>query len=43
MIFRLLGLRFQFRLKARNRRQHDGMWVFSPNRYRRAFAVVEGD
>jgi len=43
MIFRLLGLRVQFRLKAQNRRQHDGMWVFSPNRYRRAFEAGGGD
>lgn len=37
MIFRLLGLRFQFRLKARNAKHHRGMWVFSPNGYRRHF------
>lgn len=34
MIFRLLGLRWQFRLKARNVRRHSGMWVFTPNGYR---------
>ena len=34
MIFRLLGLRWTFKLKVRNRRQHSGMWVFSPNNYR---------
>jgi type IV secretion system protein VirB3 len=34
MIFRLLGLRFQFKLRARNVQDHDGMWVFSPNHYR---------
>ncbi len=34
MIFRLIGLRLQFKLKARNLQQHDGMWVFSPNHYR---------
>jgi len=35
MIFRLLGLRLQFRLKVRNIREHDGLWVFSPNPYRK--------
>jgi len=35
MIFRLMGLQLQFRLRARNIGQHDGMWVFSPNEYRR--------
>jgi type IV secretion system protein VirB3 len=34
MIFRLIGLRLQFKFKARNLQQHDGMWVFSPNHYR---------
>lgn len=34
MIFRLLGLRLQFKFKARNLQEHDGMWVFSPNHYR---------
>lgn len=34
MIFRLLGLRLQFKFKARNVQQHSGMWVFSPNHYR---------
>jgi type IV secretion system protein VirB3 len=34
MIFRLLGLRWQIRLRARNRRRHGGMWVFTPNDYR---------
>lgn len=34
MIFRLLGLRWQFKLKARNHQHHSGMWVFSPNIYR---------
>lgn len=34
MIFRLLGLRFQFRTRARNRPLHHGMWAFSPNGYR---------
>jgi type IV secretion system protein VirB3 len=34
MIFRLLGLRWQFKFKVRNRQQHSGMWVFSPNSYR---------
>ena len=34
MIFRLLGLRLQMRLKVRNLDRHDGMWVFTPNSYR---------
>ncbi|WP_036114751.1 MULTISPECIES: type IV secretion system protein VirB3 [Luteibacter] len=34
MIFRLLGLRLQFRTKIRNVQEHDGMWVFTPNNYR---------
>lgn len=34
MIFRLLGLRWQFKFKARNQHHHSGMWVFSQNTYR---------
>ena len=34
MIFRLLGLRLQFRTRVRNIRDNDGMWAFSPNLYR---------
>jgi type IV secretion system protein VirB3 len=34
MIFRLLGLRLQFRTRVKNLQQHDGMWVFTPNSYR---------
>ncbi len=34
MIFRLLGLRLQFRTRVRNLRENDGMWVFTPNSYR---------
>ncbi|MBB3227105.1 type IV secretion system protein VirB3 [Luteibacter sp. Sphag1AF] len=34
LIFRLLGLRLQFRTRVRNIQQHDGMWVFTPNSYR---------
>lgn len=34
MIFRLYGLNLQFKLRARNVREHGGMWVFSPNAYR---------
>jgi len=37
MIFRLLGLRWQFRTKVRNLRHHEGMWVFTPNSYRKRF------
>lgn len=34
MIFRLLGLNLQFKLRARNVKEHGGRWVFSPNAYR---------
>jgi type IV secretion system protein VirB3 len=34
MIFRLLGLRWRFKLLARNRSRHSGMWTFTPNAYR---------
>jgi hypothetical protein len=34
MIFRLLGLRLQFRTRVRNLQANDGMWVFTPNSYR---------
>lgn len=34
MVFRLLGLRLQVRARMRNVREHDGMWVCSPNLYR---------
>lgn len=34
MIFRLLGLRLQVRTRMRNVREHEGMWVCSPNLYR---------
>ena len=34
MIFRLLGLRLQFRTRVRNLPLHDGMWAFTPNSYR---------
>lgn len=34
MIFRLLGLRLQFRTRVRNLQQHDGMWLFTANSYR---------
>ncbi len=34
MIFRLLGLRLQFRTRARNLLLHHGMWTFTPNGYR---------
>ncbi|RZZ85701.1 type IV secretion system protein VirB3 [Pseudoxanthomonas winnipegensis] len=39
MIFRLLGLRLQFRLRVRNVREHGGLWVFSPNPYRKKSAA----
>ncbi len=35
MIFRLIGLKLRFRLRARNLKEHAGMWVFSPNAYRK--------
>lgn len=34
MVFRLMGLRLQFKLKVRNVPAHGGMWVFTPNHYR---------
>ena len=34
MIFRLLGLRWMFRVKARNVDRREGLWVFTPNAYR---------
>ena len=34
MIFRLIGLRLQFRVRVRNTALHGGMWVFTPNVYR---------
>lgn len=36
LIFRLLGLRLQFKSRVRNVQEHDGMWVFTPNNYRDA-------
>lgn len=35
MIFRMLGLRWQFRLRVRNVGYHDGTWVLTPNTYRK--------
>lgn len=43
MIFRLLGLRLQFRTKVRNVKEHGGMWVFSANRYRNDLQDEAGD
>lgn len=34
LIFRLLGLRLQYRTRVRNLRQNDGMWVFTPSIHR---------
>ena len=34
MIFRLLGLRLQFRTRVRNLGENDGMWVLTPNIHR---------
>ena len=35
MVFRLLGIRWLFRLRVRQRALHGGMWVFSPLEPRR--------
>ncbi len=42
MVFRLMGLRLQFKFRARNLQEHDGMWVFSPNEYRKKAPVDDG-
>jgi len=34
MVFRLIGLRLQFRARMRNLGQHGGTWVLTPNTYR---------
>ncbi|MGH8113757.1 MAG: type IV secretion system protein VirB3 [Rhodanobacteraceae bacterium] len=34
MVFRLIGLRWQFRARVRNLRENDGTWVFTPNVHR---------
>jgi type IV secretion system protein VirB3 len=34
LIFRLLFLRWMFKTKVRNLRQHENMWVLTPNNYR---------
>lgn len=31
MIFRLIGLRWQFRMRVRNVRENDGTWAFTAN------------
>ncbi len=38
MIFRLLGLRWQFKARARSSRRFPGAWSFSPAKYRRVDA-----
>ncbi|MEG2805034.1 VirB3 family type IV secretion system protein [Stenotrophomonas sp.] len=43
MIFRLLGLRLQFRSKVRNIKHHNGMWVFTPNSYRKSLEESSTD
>jgi len=35
MIFRMLGLRWMIRMRVRNLQRYSGMWVFSPNEYRK--------
>lgn len=42
MIFRLLGLHWSFRLKAREVRRHAGDWVFTANAYRERPAPGSG-
>jgi type IV secretion system protein VirB3 len=34
MIFRLLGLRWMFRLRARDVSRHGNVWIFTANSYR---------
>lgn len=34
LIFRLLGLRLQFRMRTRNLVENDGTWAFTANSYR---------
>lgn len=34
MVFRLIGLRWQFRARVRNVRENDGTWVFTANVHR---------
>lgn len=41
MIFRLLGLRLQFRTRVRNVHDNDGTWVFTPNIHRGQSRVNE--
>lgn len=43
MVFRLLGLRWGFRTKARNINHHNGMWVFTPNSYRKTLEPTTTD
>ena len=40
MIFRLLALRWQYRMRIRNRAHHQGMWVFSPDDRRTTVRVA---
>ncbi len=35
MIFRLIGLRWLFQFKTRNRQLHGGIWSYTPNLYRK--------
>lgn len=43
MIFRLLGLRWRFWLKARAGRSLDGAWVFTPLACRRLPSDLDGE
>lgn len=43
MVFRLLGLRWRFRGKVRNIKHHNGMWVFTPNSYRKTLQQTTTD
>lgn len=43
MVFRLLGLRWGFRTRVRNIKHHNGMWVFTPNSYRKTLQQTTTD
>lgn len=43
MVFRMLGLRWSFRGRVRNIKHHNGMWVFTPNAYRKHLEQTNAD
>lgn len=43
MVFRLLGLRWRFRTRVKNIKHHNGMWVFTPNSYRKTLVQMDTD